>query len=289
MTKENGETDSLSEEQSAALFLQNQENGENADEGDDEVGEAAPEEALFELERNGQVLKVPRSEAIALAQKGWDYTEKTEMLAARGREYDSSMEMLSRMAADQQQFFQYHAAIEVCNQQIKGIEALDLAKIREDNPERYQELMDKKRELREIRSEAADSMEGARAALQQSHGVVQQRRINENKAILARDIPGWGDAIYSEILDYAVAQGVDRSVATQIIDAPFIKMARKAMLYDKAVNGAKGKRRDPAGSTGIRPGSAKKDRTSPKDNVLAERLRKTGSLNDAAKLFERLF
>lgn len=271
---------------------------EEPEEETEEPIEKAPEEAheepteeeqqeYVDLLHEGKEVKVTKAEARELAMKGYDYTQQMQRLADRGREYDKGMESLSAIANDQQTFLQYHSAIEYCNQQIKAIGSLNLEAVKADSPERYQELMEKRRELREIKQEAAEGLDHARGELQNHANQAMARRIEENKTILTREIPGWGDKLYGELLDYAVSQGIQREYASQVVEAPMFKILHKAMLRDKALKGAADKRQG-IEPTGIKPGAAPRGRPSGNRAQLLGNLKKSGSVQDAARLFERM-
>lgn len=55
----------------------------------EEVKQEPAEEPTFEIQYNGQKMKVKQSELINLAQQGFDYTKKTQQLADQRRQYEA--------------------------------------------------------------------------------------------------------------------------------------------------------------------------------------------------------
>lgn len=253
---------------------------------DAEATEGSVEEEYVDLVHEGKDVKVSKAEARELAMKGYDYTQHMMRLADRGREYEKGMEGLAKAAQDQHAFLQYHAAIEYCDQQIKAISNMDLDSIKSDDSDRYQALVEKRRELREVKAEAEESLGQARWSMQQHQNEIMGRRVAENKAILVKEIPGWNDALYSDLLDYAVSQGVRRDLAQQVVEAPMFCILRKAQLWDKARKGAEEKKNEIGASP--KPGTSVQGKPQAGVARLREKLKKTGSVQDAARLFERL-
>jgi len=65
--------------------------------------EATPPEEEVELTWNGQKVRLPKSEAISLAQRGYDYSQKTAALAQARREFEAQKVQLDREAAELRQ------------------------------------------------------------------------------------------------------------------------------------------------------------------------------------------
>jgi hypothetical protein len=101
-------------------------------------------------------------------------------------------------------------------------------------------------------------------------------------------IPGWNDALYSEILTYSVQNGLEREVARELVDPAAITLIHKAMLYDKAKAKAKGKVKAKIDKTPTR--SLTKGENSPSPNRTADKLRKlaaeTGDIDDIVALMQ---
>ena len=100
----------------------------------------------------------------------------------------------------------------------------------------------------------------------QSEAVAEQAA--EASAILSADIPGWGDALYGQIMDYAVSSGLDTGDVRKIANADVIKLLNKARLYDEGlkvtaekVNLAPTRVRSGAGREAVAPTESAKQQT----------------------------
>lgn len=165
-----------------------------------------------------------------------DYTKKAAELSARILEYTERLRLLDAEASDRHAFFQFYVQLEICDQHLLGIREMDLAKIKEADPERYRELMGARRRLRKARKSAQIGLEFARDEMKKMNAENWRRRTADARAILEREIPGWCEKLYSKILKYAEKHGISRPEAPQILEAPLTKMIRKAMLFDGVLN-----------------------------------------------------
>lgn len=89
-------------------------------------------------------------------------------------------------------------------------------------------------------------------------------QIAEATTELTRDVPGWNDTLYGEVMAYAVKEGLDKGDVAQIANPKVLKLLLKAMKADKAgavtaqkVNNAPARVKRSAGSQTIAEGVAK--------------------------------
>jgi hypothetical protein len=59
------------------------------------------------------------------------------------------------------------------------------------------------------------------------------RRAQEAVKVLQKDIPGWSEQLYGDILDYGASQGLDQGDLSRITDPGVIKVLHQALLYSK--------------------------------------------------------
>lgn len=119
-----------------------------------------------------------------------------------------------------------------------------------------------------------------------------QRRVEAERAeaaahtneVLRGRIPGWSNALYYELLNYAVAElGVPKENALSQTDPYFFVLLHKARAYDGARKTAQTKRIKSATSKTLTPGRPVK-RVAPKQDSANKSLaiaRKTGKVDDA--------
>lgn len=66
-------------------------------------------------------------------------------------------------------------------------------------------------------------------------------KAKESGVILARDIPGWNNDVYQQLMVYAVENGADATEIANTIDPMVFKMLHKAMQFDKGKQTVKAK------------------------------------------------
>lgn len=124
---------------------------------------------------------------------------------------------------------------------IADYEDFDWASYRDENPVGYvenREFLDRYKQRREeivseftkIKGEEAKQEEDAFNAKAKEAGVV-----------LARDIPGWNNDMYQQLMMYAVENGADATDISRTIDPMVFKMLHKAMQFDKGKHTVKAK------------------------------------------------
>ncbi|WP_066803367.1 hypothetical protein [Sphingomonas asaccharolytica] len=126
-----------------------------------------------------------------------------------------------------------------------------------------------------------EQAQGFEQVMQQRKQADTIRRAEEASAVLAKDMPGWGDQLYGDIIKYGASQGLDEADVANIVDANVIKLLHKAMLHDRGQQAA-AKKVTAAPTKVIKPGS--RDEAPAKAATVKKavaRLSKTGSDADA--------
>lgn len=75
---------------------------------------------------------------------------------------------------------------------------------------------------------------GLETTMSERREAVRKDQITEAVKELQADIPEWNEQLYSEIMAYAVKEGLPEGDVSQIANAKIIKLLRKAMLHDKS-------------------------------------------------------
>lgn len=75
-------------------------------------------------------------------------------------------------------------------------------------------------------------------AAEQRQTAEQGRRAQEAVKTLQKDIPGWSEQLYGDILDYGASQGLDQGDLSRITDPGVIKVLHQALLYSKGQKAA---------------------------------------------------
>lgn len=131
-------------------------------------------------------------------------------------------------------------------------------------------------------------LDGFMTQAQQRQQAMLVEQAKEAVQVLKRDIPGWNEKVYDEIRSFAVTSGLDRQIVDNLVDPAAIKMLHMAMLYNKGQKAVTTK-------TNKSPKKLVKSTTSSEvtKKVISgkgadeanTRLRKSGSIDDAAEAF----
>jgi hypothetical protein len=258
-----------------------QDEGQEPEEPGDEA-EGAVEEPRYKVKIDGKEEEVPLSELVAGYQRQADYTRKTQRLAEERRRVTEEYQQ----AAEERR--RYAAALQALEQQLVGQEP-DWEQLQRENPAVFAaEFAAYQKRLKALEAIRKEQEALQVLAAQQQQELLQQRLEQERELLLAA-IPEWvdGERATQErraLIEYGKSLGFTDEELNQIYDHRVVKLLRNAWLFDQArQKTAKIKDGQPAVKTAP-PGGAKVNVTARKKAM--ERLSKTGSLEDAASVFE---
>jgi hypothetical protein len=248
----------------------------------------------FEIVHNGQQRKLSREETIRLAQQGFDYTQKTQVLAEAARSVNERLQRLQEVEAVNEVLAADLATVKAFEAQLQRFQGIDWVKLATDDPLEYPKY----------RAQYDQIVQGYQAAAQQ-YGQKQQavntqlQRIKadmlaQEVALLPKFVPAWNDQAkfkeaQNEIVAYIKAAGYDpAALAGKYLDNAFsMATAWKAAQYDKLQKAKSEKSK----LVRTAPPVVKPGASQPAQSARAEaerkahdRLRKTGDLRDAATL-----
>jgi hypothetical protein len=247
-----------------------------------------PEPRRFKLKYKGEELEKEEIEVIELAQKGFDYTQKSQALAKEREEL--SLKVKEQV---EPKLKEYETQLENYKQVVLKLadpEALsaDLNKLALEDPARAQQLFFKRIEIQNT----LQTIEKEQAKIAQERAKESQdgirKQASEAVEILKTDIPNWGDELYGKILKSGVeAYGFRPEEVNAITDHRAIKVLHDAMQY-RALKSAKPsveKRAAALAPKVVKPGTAEKpDAKEDKWKQGMAKFKKSGRLEDAVPL-----
>jgi hypothetical protein len=216
------------------------EDGEDQEEPEGESEE--PEIEYLELVVNGEQVKKSKAEVLELAQKGEDYTRKTQQLAEERRALQAQMQ-----AAQQQQ--QMQSAVANLVAEAKAVEGqlaqykdIDWNALVDADPVQAMKLNLQYRELQAYyQGKVNDINQTSQQVQSQQAQMKQEMLVREHQAML-QSIPDWADKTKfdSEVADirgFLANTGFNADEIGSLVDHRHVIVARKAMLYDKLMAG----------------------------------------------------
>jgi hypothetical protein len=206
----------------------------------DEVA-AVPQEPdgdAWEIVHNGQQVKLTRAEVIENASKGFDYTRKTEALAADKRQVEERLARVAeieQIAPILQQDLGQLAALEA---QLKHYQNVDWVQLATDDPLGYPQHYARFTQLRETYQGVANQFHQKQQYVQAQKAQLSQQQLGQEFQRLTERIPEWKDAQKYEtgrveLRNYLINQGASQADVDGLASSVAVSIARKAMLYDK--------------------------------------------------------
>lgn len=248
----------------------------------------------FEIVHNGQQRKLSREETIRLAQQGFDYTQKTQALAEQARAVSERMQRLEELRVATDYVAQDLALVKAYEAQIQRFEGVDWVRLATEDPLEYPKVRAQYDTLRQAYQASASQYQQKQEAVATQMQRIKADMLQQEAALLPRLVPAWNDhakfqAAQREIADYLRSNGIDPvAVGGRYLDTAFaMATAWKAVQYDKLQKAKSEKVKQlrtapPVVKPGAsQPASASKDEAERKQR---DRLRRTGSLEDAASL-----
>jgi len=225
-----------------------------------------------------------------------DYTRKTQELAEMRKSYAAEAEAIERERA------QYAQLLPALSQQIEQSvqDEPDWDTLYDTDPTMAAKAERQWRKQQEQKNAQMQAVQAEQARLrdlqQKKMQQMEQQYLEEQRSALPDLIPEWRDQKVAsteagQIRDFLLTEGFNENDVQGLKNATLVKLARKAMLYDRGetrANEAKVKPKKPRSKTlkaGSR-GSAPKPKTAAQE--AQQRLQKSGRVQDAAVAIKAL-
>ena len=282
--------DEYSEEQSEEYEDGELEAGDEADEQDD---------ASFDLlsatvEVDGEEITVEELKRGNLRQR--DYTRKTQELAETRRQMEAQAQEIERERA------QYAQMLPALQQRIEQSveQEPDWDTLYDADPAMAAKAERQWRKQNEERNAQLQAVQAEQQRLEQLRYQQQQQfeaqYVEQQREILPEVIPEWRDSKVaakeaSAIRDFLIGEGFSEQDISGLTNATLVKLARKAMLYDRGQTRAKTAKQKPKqqASKTLKSGSrATQPRPKGQQQQALQRVRQSGRVQDAAAAIKSL-
>jgi hypothetical protein len=265
------------------------EDSQEYEEGDE------PEEPTptYKVKVGKEELEVPLDELLKGYSRTADYTRKTQEIAETRKAVEAERQKIEEAARLRDTYAQRLSVIEQMLSQ--GEKAEDLAALKETDPIGYAvrvaEQTEREKQLAAVRAEQqriAQQQQSEQQERLQAH--LQAESVKLQEAIPEIADPVKGQAIKTDIRNYAKKLGFTDQELAQVYDSRAVTAIYKAMQYDKLTAGkSDAVKKVTQAPRMMRPGTSTPEaRESQEGKKLREQLKRSGNKNDAARLFERL-
>lgn len=279
---ENQETEAVEQEYES-------EDSQEYEDGDE------PEEPTptYKVKVGKEELEVPLDELLKGYSRTADYTRKTQEIAETRKAVEAERQKIEDAARLRDTYAQRLQVIEQMLSQ--GDTAEDLASLKEADPIGYAvkvaEQTERDKQLAAVRAEQqriAQQQQSEQQERLQAHLQVEAAKLQEAIPDIAD--PAKGQAIKTDIRNYAKKLGFTDQELAQVYDSRAVTAIYKAMQYDKLTAGkSDAVKKVTQAPRMMRPGTSTPEaRETQESKKLREQLRRSGNKNDAARIFEKL-
>lgn len=202
--------------------------------------ESVAEDEVGELDVDGEKFALPKKVAERLQSERMmnaDYTRKTQALAEDRRQLESHGQALVKQYEAQQQFLEDHAKVHALQDQLAEYEKLNWPELIQSDPVKAMELQHYRDQL----NSKLNVAQGSIAQKQQQFALDEQqsfaKQVQEAKAYVEREIPGWNEQRDNQLHAYAQSVGLNSTEISRVMvkNPALFSVMHKAELYDQLV------------------------------------------------------
>ncbi len=271
---------------------------EEPEEAEAESKEVAPEEPeaeFIDLVVNGEQVKKTKAEVAELAQKGIDYTQKTQLLAEQRRQAQAEINAKSEEFRLREAVIETVAEAKSIEAQLKQYQGIDWNALVDSDPIQAMKLDRQYRELQQAYSQKVSDINTTRQQVAERQQVFTQELLAREKQSMIEAIPEWRDtakatAERNEIKAALQKAGFSEQEISGLSDHRSVVIARKAMLYDQLMSKKpEVQKRVAEAPKPVKPGATQQ--RNPKGEAYQktrDQLKRTGREEYAASAIERL-
>lgn len=262
------------------------------EETEDEVAE--PTEEYEEIQWNGETKKLTKTELKELAQKGFDYTAKTQELSRAKQDFESQVKAVQETIAVQNQQIEVIASIKAIDGQLERFKQVNWQQLASDDPVEYLKLNQSYQELKDARNGMVSQYQQNAQQQQMMQTQAMQQTLARESKLLAEAIPEFrgekAKDAQETVKKYLAEIGFSEGEISTVMDHRAVRVAYEAAQW-RALQKAKPAMQKKAAELPkiVKPGANKSPSGEKvKREQLYGQLRKTGSKDAAAKLVESL-
>ena len=272
-----GETE---EEETEEEVEETEETEEETEESTEEETEETPDEEEVDFETYEVTL--PNGEVVNLSEAIQGY-KNASVLKAEKEEFEATREDFLKKSEGVSRYLEL-ARLEA-DRVIEDYEDFDWAAYKADDPVGYVENREFLDRYKARRAEIVAAMDEIKSKAEAEEAENFKAKARESGVILARDIPGWNNDLYQQLMMYAVENGADAEEIANTVDPTIFKVLYKAMQYEKGKQVVKAKVKRVGGSpkkvaqATAKPAPTSKDTVSTQKKAIIKKM-ETGGLNE---------
>lgn len=232
-----GETEEIVEDR-AEEVTEEEPTGESPNEKAEGLEEEEPTEEYEEIVWNGETKKLTKEELRELAQKGFDYTQKTQQVSEAWKALETEYRQMQEQKQLNDILLDKKAEIRAIDTQLEQLNNVNWAELAASDPAVYTELDAQYKQLQRMKQEAEQGYQQAAAQYEQSQQQIVQQQVQKEMEKLVEKIPEWRDPAKFERAKAEIREGMkdygfaDDEIA-QIMDHRALLVIKDALEYRK--------------------------------------------------------
>ena len=263
---------------------------------EDEVEDESEEEPeSFSIKVDGEDIQVTLDELKAGYSRQKDYTRKTQEVAEQRKEAEKIQnEAMQKNAELSEERALYNDLLPKMQMMIKNNlqKEPDWQQLIDQDPQEYLRKKEEWNKTSQTLTFVENEMNRLRTEQEQDSQRALQQQALEGQRIINEKIPEWKDNEVAKkeaenMMSYAKGLGFTQDELSQIYDGRLILLLRDAWQHSKVKKAVKTKPKESPARVS-KPGNSNKIRSNTPLKNAKSRLRKSGTVSDAAKVFEQL-
>jgi hypothetical protein len=249
---------------------------------------AVDEPEYVEIKHNGKPVKMSLDEVLEHASKGFDYTQKTQELAAQRRQLEEFAQLVHQNSQLQEQTIQETAQLYAIDGQLQNYRQVNWDAWIDQDPIEAQKGWQKFQMLEKQRDHLAGAIHQKRTEIQHRSAAQLQRQLEESSQALAREIKGWGPELVNSLRSNAMEYGFDEREINAIFDPRYVKVLHDAYQWRKLQSGKpEVQKRVTAAPSSVKP-TGKVDDPAANRKTLMKQLRATKDVRKRERIASSL-
>lgn len=223
-----GEEQETEQEDGQADETEGEQSEGDEGEGQEEQSEKNSSEVTLEWEANGEKIRVTQDELKAGYMRQQDYTQKTQNLSRESQALQTRVQQeyqaVQALAVD-------YGQLTNIDSQLEQFKQLNWAALKEADPLQYNTYLAEMNNLRAIRADVANQIDGKRQQMSQLQQENFQKATAEAKEHLQKVIPGFGDATLQTMKQYGAKMGFTAQELAGVADKRMLQVLHEASQW----------------------------------------------------------
>lgn len=263
---------------------------------DDSDQSAQPTTDEFELVHNGTQIKLDRAKTIELAQKGFDYTSKTQALAAQQKQAQEILQRAQELEQLAPEIANEAAMVRAAEQALQPWQNVDWVRLATEEPLEYGRYRAQYDQLLNAYHATRGQFQQKATAVQQQKQALGRQIVQQEMEKLREFMPQMRDPARfakeaATIKEYGLDRGYSDQELESVTDARMVRTLWEAAQYRNLVKSKAEKSKQlRAAPPTAKPGALGQTQSADAKRVqeTRSRLKKSGDWRDAASLLSRM-